>query len=124
MSQERGRRSKYSPEFRRQALDRMKGCTNVTALARELGIRRKWLYAWRQSEDGYVPARRSETEAGASKEDKELERLNKKVAELERLAGRQAAELDFFKGALRRIKELRRNSSGNGGAASTNRSES
>lgn len=35
---------KYSPEFRRDALERMKAGTNVTQLARDLGIRRKFLY--------------------------------------------------------------------------------
>jgi transposase-like protein len=43
----RGRPRKYSEEFRQEVLARMKTCTNVTALARELGIRRKFLYKWR-----------------------------------------------------------------------------
>jgi transposase-like protein len=38
---------KYGDEFRREALERMKTADNITALARELGIRRKWLYQWR-----------------------------------------------------------------------------
>jgi transposase-like protein len=38
---------KYSPEFRRDVLERMKSCDNVSALSRELGIRRQMLYQWR-----------------------------------------------------------------------------
>ena len=45
----------FSDEFRAQALERMKTCDNVTALARELGIRRKFLYYWRDQAMGRVP---------------------------------------------------------------------
>jgi transposase-like protein len=38
-----GKWQKFSPEFKEKALERMEGCSNVTALASELGIRRKWL---------------------------------------------------------------------------------
>jgi hypothetical protein len=58
-----------------------------------------------------------------SAEDRERERLRKRIAELEQLVGRQAAEIDFFEGALRRIEERRRKSDDNGGAASTSKSK-
>ena len=116
MSQKK-RQTRYSTEFRQNALERMKTSPNISALARELGIRRKFLYEWRDEQEGRVPARPQRTQA----EDKEIERLKKKVASLEQLAGRQAAELDFFKGALRRIKELRQSSTSNGETASTNK---
>jgi len=106
---------KYSPEFRAQALERLKGCDNVSRLARELKIPRKWLYLWRERAQG--------TAEVASAEDRESERLRKRVAELEQLVGRQAAEIDFFKGALRRIEERRQKSDDNGGAASTSKSK-
>ena len=107
---------KYSPAFRQQALEKMAACTNVAELARQLGIRRKHLYAWR---DRALAAER----AGLTNlPDPEIVRLEKRVAELERLAGRQAAEIDFFKGALRRIKERRQQSDACGGAASTTKS--
>ena len=35
---------RYSNEFRRQAVERMKVCGNVVGLARELGIRRSVFY--------------------------------------------------------------------------------
>ena len=106
---------KYSPEFRAQALERLKSCDSVSGLARELGISRNFLYLWRE--------RARATDASPTVEDREKERLRKRVAELEQLAGRQTAEIDFFKGALRRVEELRQNSGGTGGAASTSKSK-
>jgi hypothetical protein len=54
--------------------------------------------------------------------DPEKEKLERRVVELEQLIGRQAAELDFFKGALRRVEAQRQKSGTSGGAASTRRS--
>lgn len=104
---------KYSPEFRARALERLKSCDNVANLARELKIPRKWLYIWRDRADG--------TAEIESPEERERERLRKRVAELEQLVGRQAAEIDFFRGALRRVEERRQKSGGSGGAASTSK---
>lgn len=88
---------KYSPEFRREALEKMKTCANVSRLARELGIRRKWLYQWKEDSGGPAAA---PAEADA--------RGERKVKDLEALVARQSLELDFFKGALQRIEEQRR----------------
>ena len=41
-----------------------------------------------------------------------------RVAQLERLVGRQQAAIDFLEQALRRVEELRQNKKGNGGTAS------
>ena len=105
---------KYSPEFRAQALERLKSCDSVSGLARELGISRKWLYLWRE--------RVRATDDAQTVEYREKEGLRKRVAELEQLVGRQTAEIDFFKGALRRVEERRQNNGGTGGAASTSKS--
>lgn len=42
---------KYGPEFKRGAVDRMLAGESVTVLARELGIRRKFLYLHRAWKD-------------------------------------------------------------------------
>jgi transposase-like protein len=89
---------KYSPEFRWDALERMKTCANVTQLARELGIRRKWLYRWKDDAAGGQLARPVEAESKGERG----------VKDLEALVARQSLELDFFKGALQRIEEQRR----------------
>ena len=106
---------KYGPEFRAQALERLKSCDNISELARELKIPRKWLYLWRDRAAGCANL--------PTAEDRERERLRKRVAELEQLVGRQAAEIDFFKGALRRVEERRQNNGRSGGAASTSKSK-
>ena len=56
--------------------------------------------------------------------DRESEALRLRIADLERPVGRQAAEIDFFKSALRRVEEGRQRSGGTGGAASTRKSGS
>src|SRR4051812_22199798 len=38
---------RYTPEFKKKAVERLRGCTNVEALARELKVSRGILYLWR-----------------------------------------------------------------------------
>jgi len=102
---------KYSPEFRRAAVEKMKACANVTQLARELGIRRKWLYAWKDE----APSQSVPPVEGALKNER-------KVKELEALVARQSLALDFFKGALQRIEEQRRKREETSGPGSTSKS--
>ena len=65
---------KYSPEFRAQALERLKTCDSVSGLARELKISRKWLYLWRE--------RARATEDAQTLEDREKERRRKGAEEI------------------------------------------
>ncbi|QOY90031.1 transposase [Paludibaculum fermentans] len=101
---------KYSPEFRRDALERMKAGTNVTQLARDLGIRRKFLYLWKdQAEQLAADLKRSGKAARPAEPESPAEqKLRRKVESLELLVARQAQELDFFRGALQHIEERRR----------------
>ena len=123
MSQKR----KYSDQFRASALSRMEQCSNVSALARELGIRRKFLYQWRDEARGIQSGGAAEVPAADGEQERlqqrVQQRLQQRVVELERLVGRQAAELDFFKGALLRVEARRQQRGATGGAASTNRSK-
>jgi hypothetical protein len=48
--------------------------------------------------------------------------LEKKVGELEGVIGQKTLELDFFAGALRRIKETRQKKGNSGATASTRKS--
>jgi transposase-like protein len=118
---------KYSPEFRARALELLKSCTSVTGLARELGIRRKWLYKWRNQARAKPAKAGGDAKSPALVEtvrEPENEALRQRIADLEGLVGRQAAEIDFFKGALRRVKERRQGSGKTGGEASTRKSGS
>lgn len=104
---------KYSLEFRRDALEKMKTCANVSQLARELGIRRKFLYQWK---DEAVAGRAA---AAPNQADGRNER---RVKELEALVARQSLELDFFRGALQRVEEQRRKREQTSGPGSTSKS--
>lgn len=113
-----GRPRKYSEEFRQEVLERMKTCANVTALARELGIRRKFLYQWRDDALGRSP----EPQVGTDPQAKSDSRQNRRIGELERLVAQQALEIDFFKGALLRVEENRRKREQTSGTPSTSKS--
>jgi transposase-like protein len=123
MSEEPRRKwDRYSPEFRQQALERMKTCDNVKALAKELGVARQQLYWWKQRAE----QRANPREPGATEDprDRRIRELTKKVGELEGVIGQKTLELDFFAGALRRIEESRQKKGMSGETASTQKSAS
>jgi hypothetical protein len=113
-----GRPRKYDEDFRQTALERMKGCPDVTGLALELGIPRGQLYRFQREALGL----KQEPKPEAWLKEKAEERQRRRMAELERLVARQALELDFFKGALLRIEENRRKQGQNSGKPSTSKS--
>ena len=109
-------RRKYSAEFKRASVDRIASGESPSAVARELGIRRKFLYAWR--DEGWGSSGEQWTSVTLDVHQREAAKLKQQVAELQRLSGQQAAELDFFGAALRSIKERRPNSGVNSGKGS------
>lgn len=123
----RKREKKYSLEFQQAAVERMKTCTNVAALARDLQVRRKWLYAWRMELDPEWADRGLELAAPAppelAEERRRTEELSERIRQLERLAGQQALDLNFFKAALRAMEQQRRNRKRSGAQPSTPLSE-
>jgi transposase len=143
MSEER----RFSREFKLTALRRMLAGENVSALARELGVRRKHLYQWRARFRAGGPAalrsrgRPTRAEALAiqahrsgSPPDKAgppvdpappdaLTKAQRRIAELERKVGQQQVDLDFFQQALRQVRETRRPSDAPGATASTRSSK-
>ena len=110
------KRKRYSRKFQRMAVERMRTCESVTALAQELGVRPRCLYKWRAKidllESGEESARASTHEGS----------YRKQVLHLKRLLAEKTLEVDFFKGALQKIEARRQSSSGSGGKASTTRS--
>ena len=139
---------RFSREFKLAALRRMQGGENVSALARELGIRRKYLYEWleryrigvavglrscgRPTKEEVLAMRAEEgpppdpagvllppTAAGRDS----LARAERRIAELERKIGRQQVELDFFQRALRQVRDVRQRSGMPGATASTRSSK-
>ena len=104
-----------------RALERMRQGEKQSVLAKELGVSRSLLYWWRQrAEGGRKPKEPGVAEAPQDRRVRELER---KVRELEGVLGQKTLELDFFAGALRRIKERRQRRSSSGETASTPKSE-
>jgi transposase len=120
----------FSLEFKLAALDRLGRGETIAALSAEFGVHRQLLYKWRDAQRaGRLGARRgrpTKLEAlareVAGRELSELEAARRRVAELERKVGRQELELDFFRGALRRIEASRRPSEGPGATGSSPRS--
>ncbi len=130
----------FSREFKLAALRRMLAGENVTALARELKLRRKLLYAWRDrvrsgGPEGLRTRGRPRKVVGMSASDPgkkpvlsaaasdDLEKARRRIAELERKVGQQQLELDFFRQALRQVEGKRRTSDGRGATASTRSSK-
>ena len=107
--------AQYSLKFRRIAVERMKGCNNITNLAEELGVERKSLYLWREQLD---PESVISRKPGPPAKSREVE-LEKEVSRLKGVLADKILELDFFRGALQKIEERRRQSKNSGGKTST-----
>ena len=105
-------------ELKLAAVRRVLAGESVSAVAQELGIRRKRLYVWkdRYAELGEagLAHRRGGRPRKIVSDDKngpdamsgrgELLAARRRIVELERKVGQQELELDFFGEALRRIK--------------------
>ena len=126
----------FSREFKLKVVRRMLAGENVSALARELKVLRKDLYVWRDRFRSGGPealrgrgrppkaapasvVRSTATKPTISSPDA----ASKRIAELERKIGQQQVELDFFRQALRRVREARRPNAGPGVTGSTRSSK-
>ena len=119
-----GRRPRaYSTELKEGIVLRLEAGERIAAIAAETGIRRKLLYQWRHAyramgvaglnrkrgrQPGLKLAGSSALRAPASpsgssgaRRADELAKAKARIAELERLIGRQQVDLDFFQRALR-----------------------
>ena len=126
-------RRSFSRDFKLKAIARMDAGENVSALSRDLGVKRELLYRWRSMyRSGGELALRSRrgrptvSEAaamaaarGPSVEASDLAVARRRIAELERKVGQQQVDLDFFKQALRHIEASRQANDGPGGTASS-----
>jgi transposase len=128
---------KFSREFKLEAVRRILAGEQIRTLSEELTVLRKDLYAWRKlfraggaealrplgrprKGDGIVASRVKERSGDvAAGETCAPER----IAELERKIGQQQIELDFFRQALRRVREARRPNAGSGVTGSTRSSK-
>ncbi len=118
MSQRKAKQLEYGAELKLAAVRRVLAGESVSAVAEEMGIRRKRLYVWKDryaelGEAGLMHRRGGRPRkvalgsgdgAGAMAGRGELLAARRRIAELERKVGQQELELDFFGEALRRIK--------------------
>jgi transposase len=104
------KRSKYSTEFKVEAVRRMSDAATIVGLAEELGVRRKLLYEWRdklqaegkaglEKQVGRPPGARSQRVSRP-----EISAAETRIAELERLLGRKQLEVDFLKRAFEHVR--------------------
>jgi transposase-like protein len=127
----RKKRRSFTRDFKLSALKRMTETDNIHSLARELGIERKLLYCWRDAfaACGEAGLRRAGRPSGkdhavdavlaASSDSREPLAPGGRIEELERKIGQQQLELDFFRAALRHVREQRLKKGGPGGTTST-----
>ena len=107
---------RYSNEFRRMCVERMKQCDDIVALSKELNIHRRLLYRWRDQLD---PVEKSEWPPPQNSRESTL---RKEVSQLKRVLAEKTLELDFFKGALQKVEARRQQSVDSGAKASTTKS--
>jgi transposase-like protein len=118
----------FSNAFKERVVLRLEGGEKIAAVAEETGVRRKLLYQWRdayrsmgtagfnrkrgpkpgtarvQASPGAapsVPSSSSDAGSSAATPGDALARAQARIGELERLIGRQQADLHFFREALR-----------------------
>lgn len=107
----------FDREYKLSAIQRVEQGEKQVAVARELKIRVELLAKWRrQFRSGGESAlmetgRRGISRSGRMPADR--------MAELERLIGRQQASIDFLEQALRQVEELRRKKKDSGATASS-----
>jgi transposase len=118
----------YSLEFKVEAVRRICAGQNVLALSRVLKVPRSMLYYWldRYRDQGVERLRapgRPTLEENVALQLTPAEEAARRIAELERKVGQQSLEVDFLRKAFKRVKESRQKNNGDGGTASTERSE-
>ena len=102
----------FTTEFKERAVLRLEAGEQFSALAAELGVRRKLLYDWCKSyrqlgaaglnrKRGPKPGGQRSPPDRTTPAADPLAQAETRIAELERLVGRQQADLDFFRRALR-----------------------
>jgi transposase len=124
------KKTRWTRAFKLRAMSLMDAAEDVTALAAELGVRRELLYVWRRKYLAHGPDALQQigrplftpaaTEAPeASRPEDAAATAQRRIAELERKVGQQQLDLDFFRTALRHVRQPRRNHGEPGETGST-----
>ena len=117
MARRERRVKRFPDEFRRQAVTRVQQGERVVAVARDIDVHQRLVYAW------VAAARRAEQgEPVRPAMSKDLEGLRRENQQLKQALADKTLEVDFFKGALQKIKARRQPHGTAGATASTSRS--
>jgi transposase-like protein len=108
---------RHTKEFKRQVVERMKTCENIMALARELKLERKLLYTWKYQFEGRPEPRHANL--GIAAEDRKEKQFREEIAKLKSAVADKQLQIDFFRSALLKLEERRRQSIETGATAST-----
>jgi transposase-like protein len=112
-----GQWRRHSLEFKKQAVERMRTCENIHELARELKIERKLLYTWKYQLEGDPEPRHANLATTA--EERKDKQLRDELAKIKSALADKTLENDFFRSALRGIREVRQKNVAAGASAST-----
>lgn len=93
-----GKKRVFSPEFKLQVIQEAEAGISVAELCRRYELRNGMVYKWRRQ----LKSKNSNPFPGKGSRNTE----KAKIAQMERLIGRQAMEIDFLKKALMRLKGI------------------
>jgi transposase len=122
----RKKRRSFTRAFKQSAVARMATTESIRGLAAELNIEQRLLYHWRDRfQTGGLealrrigrPSRAEAVEAEASRAPLDVTDpadARRRIDELERKIGQQQLELDFFRAALRHVRDQRPGKGGSG----------
>jgi transposase-like protein len=120
MKTTRDGRRRFSREYKIAAVRRVIEGEEMGAVARDLNIAFELLWRWKKrvAEEGeehlYDIGGKRDRKVRLSEASQQ-----RRIAELERLVGKQQLEIRFLDKALRRVEELRQGKNAGGGAASS-----
>jgi transposase len=127
----RKKRRSFTHQFKEAAVVRMATTENIVGLAAELGVERRMLYNWRDHlqrggsealRRAGRPSRPSAAEIGEPEPPADLNdpaAAKRRIEELERKIGQQQLDLDFFRAALRRVRDKQPMKGGSGETTSS-----
>ena len=121
-------RRRFSREFKIAAVRRVQEGESVAAVAEDLEIAYQHVWRWHKralvkgADQLYEVGQAGQWMAKRPRKARDVEgSQQRRIAELERLVGRQQMEIDFLDKALRRVEELRQQKKDAGGGASSKR---
>jgi transposase-like protein len=114
-------RRQFSREFKLAAVRRIENGEKPSIVAQSLGVKMEVIGRWRQvvRNGGEQALRGVGRPKGVRTRGAPFPRGQSRIADLERLVGRQQAAIDFLEQALHQVEALRQPKKGNGGTASS-----